>query len=134
MSRLAAQGLSISIGVSFVSPMTSPLRGSYLGPPAGTGLRRLAPGTAVPGETTSSTVVWERQSLADSEAHPLRCVADDYDLVAIDHPSSGKQSRRLLVAADQVVLTARLRELCQSAVGQSSRSYLFGGRQWAVPI
>ena len=44
-------------------------------------LERLVAGPLHTGATTTSTVVWERQSLPDFEARRLRYVADDYDLV-----------------------------------------------------
>ena len=98
-------------------------------------MARSSPPIEPAGATTTSTVVWERQSLADFEARPLRCVVDDYDLVVIDHPSLGEAvADECLLPLDQVVPTARLWELCQSAVGQSSQSHFFAGRQWAVPI
>ena len=53
-------------------------------------LERVVAGPLHTGATTTSTVVWERQSLPDFEARPLRYVADDYDLVVIDHPSLGE--------------------------------------------
>jgi multiple sugar transport system substrate-binding protein len=116
--------------------MTSPLRGLTWDHPRGyRALERLVAGPLHPGATTTSTVVWERQSLLDFEARPLRYVADDYDLVVIDHPSLGEAvADDCLLPLDQVVAAPRLRELCQSAVGQSSESYFFSGRQWAVPV
>ncbi len=116
--------------------MTSPLRGLTWDHPRGyRALERLATASLRPGATTAPAVVWERQSLADFEARPLRCLADDYDLVIIDHPALGEAvADECLLSLEQVVPAARLRELGQSAVGQSSESYFFGGRQWAVPI
>ena len=39
------------------------------------------------------SVRWERQPLEDFESRPLRTLADDYDLLVIDHPGLGEAVR-----------------------------------------
>ncbi len=39
------------------------------------------------------TVRWDRQPLEDFESRPLRTLADDYDLLVVDHPGLGEAVR-----------------------------------------
>jgi multiple sugar transport system substrate-binding protein len=80
-------------------------------------------------------VRWDRQPLADFEARPIGEVADDHDLLVIDHPGLGAaiESNALLPLED-VVDPDVLAGWSARAVGPTWDSYTVDGRQWAVPI
>ena len=89
---------------------------------------------ADPGDP-AGPVRWDRQPLEDFESRPLRTLAEDYDLLVIDHPGLGEAVRdgslqplgRFFSAAE----LARWRGL---TVGASFDSYRLGGQQWALPL
>jgi multiple sugar transport system substrate-binding protein len=80
-------------------------------------------------------VTWERQSLADFEARPLRDLARDHDLLVIDHPGIGAaRAGGALLAVDDLVAGDLLAAWRDAAVGPTWRSYTVDGHPWAVPI
>ena len=80
-------------------------------------------------------VVWDRQSLADFEAHPIDELAQRYDFLVIDHPGLGAAVGAGALAAFEDVLDAdELERWTHGAVGASGASYRLGGRTWALPI
>ncbi|HSZ41258.1 MAG TPA: extracellular solute-binding protein [Trebonia sp.] len=80
-------------------------------------------------------VRWDRQPLEGFESRPLRTLADDYDLVVLDHPGLGEAVRDgALRPLDEVLSAAELAACADVSAGSSYASYRFGGRQWALPI
>jgi multiple sugar transport system substrate-binding protein len=81
------------------------------------------------------TVRWHRQPLADFESRPLRALADDYDLLVIDHPGLGAAVRDgALRPLDDIAGSAELVQWRTTAIGASFASYTLDGRQWALPL
>jgi multiple sugar transport system substrate-binding protein len=80
-------------------------------------------------------VHWDRQPLEGFESRPLRTLADDYDLVILDHPGLGEAIRdRALRPLDAVLSAAELAACAGACAGRSYASYHVGGRQWALPV
>jgi len=80
-------------------------------------------------------ITWETRSLQDFGEGSIRVVADQYDLVVIDHPFMGQVAKETcFLPLDQHFTPAQLQELEQDSVGQSYLSYSFEGHQWALPI
>ncbi len=80
-------------------------------------------------------VRWDRQPLKGFESRPLRALADDYDLVVIDHPGLGEAIRDgALRPLDALLSGAELAACAAGPAGQSYASCQLGGRQWALPI
>ncbi len=78
---------------------------------------------------------WDRQPLEGFESRPLRTLADDYDLVVIDHPGLGEAVQdAALRPLDAVLSGAEVAACAAVSAGRSVASYQLGGRQWALPI
>ncbi|MFT3784888.1 MAG: hypothetical protein QM770_01820 [Tepidisphaeraceae bacterium] len=76
-------------------------------------------------------VKWDARSLEDFEAFPLDELAQQYDLMVIDHPHVG------MAAASGCLrpFDARLADsLNGTTVGRSHESYYWQGKQWALAI
>ncbi|HUY47498.1 MAG TPA: hypothetical protein VMV92_17490 [Streptosporangiaceae bacterium] len=112
--------------------MTAPLRGLTWDHPRGyLVLDALAaePAPAVP-------VRWDRQSLEDFESRPLRTLADDFDLLVVDHPGLGEAVRDGALRPLDAIFgyAGELAEWHAAAIGASFDSYQLAGRQWALPL
>ena len=80
-------------------------------------------------------VLWERRSLQDFESFPVQMLAQQYDLIVIDHPHVGQITReQCLLPLDGVVRGNERMELARGSVGASFDSYVWEGRLWALPI
>lgn len=95
-------------------------------------------------------VSWDRQSLADFEAHPIADLARRYDLMIIDHPGLGAAiAAHALQPLDQLVPADLLAQWQAGSVGPTWASYTVtstteasatdasttgAGRPWAIPI
>jgi multiple sugar transport system substrate-binding protein len=78
---------------------------------------------------------WDRQSLEGFESRPLRTLADDYDLVVIDHPGLGEAvSDGALRPLEALLSDAELAACADVSAGRSYASYHLGEHQWALPI
>lgn len=86
-------------------------------------------------ERTGVEVLWERRSLQDFESFPVQTLAQQYDLIVIDHPHVGQVTReQCLLPLDGVVRGNERMALAQNSVGASFDSYVWEGRLWALPI
>ena len=86
-------------------------------------------------EATGVEVQWDKRSLQDFEAYPIEELARRYDLIVIDHPHVGQVTREgCLKPFDDPARAAEREALERASVGSSSASYLWQGRQWALPI
>jgi multiple sugar transport system substrate-binding protein len=86
-------------------------------------------------ERTGIEVLWERRSLQDFESFPVQTLAQQYDLIVIDHPHVGQITReQCLLPLDGVVRGNERIALAQNSVGASFESYAWEGRLWALPI
>jgi multiple sugar transport system substrate-binding protein len=80
-------------------------------------------------------VDWDVQSLEDFEARPLRELAEDYDLLVIDHPGLGAALEGgALLPLDEVFSAEELTAWERASVGPTWASYTLDGHQWALPI
>lgn len=80
-------------------------------------------------------VRWERQALEGFESRPLRDLADDFDLLIIDHPGLGEAVRDHALRPMNEVLSAAELSTCEAvSAGSSYASYRLDGSQWALPV
>jgi multiple sugar transport system substrate-binding protein len=80
-------------------------------------------------------IEWEARSLYDFGEAPLAMLAEQYDLLVIDHPFTGQAAQeQCLLPLDEHVSDLQLHKLERESVGPSHRSYLFQGHQWALAI
>lgn len=80
-------------------------------------------------------ITWEKRSLKDFEEFPVEKLAEDYDLLIIDHPFAGFAARhRPLLALDEHLPADFLADQRTHQVGGSHDSYRWDGHQWALAI
>ena len=78
---------------------------------------------------------WQRQPLEGFESRPLRTLADDFDLLVVDHPGLGDAVRDgALLPLDEVFSGPELSGWRAASVGASYDSYVLDGRPWALPL
>jgi multiple sugar transport system substrate-binding protein len=78
---------------------------------------------------------WLRQPLEGFESRPLRTLADDFDLLVVDHPGLGEAVRDgALLPLDEVFAEQELSGWRTASVGASYDSYVLDGRPWALPL
>jgi multiple sugar transport system substrate-binding protein len=78
-------------------------------------------------------VDWDVQPLEDFEARPLRELAEEYDLVVMDHPGLGAAlAGGALLPLDEIFDDLTPWE--KMSVGPTWASYTMDGHQWALPI
>jgi len=81
------------------------------------------------------TIEWEARSLQEFGEGTVQVLADNYDLVIIDHPYMGQVAQEgCFLPLDQHFTEPQLRGLERDSVGASYRSYYFEGHQWALPV
>src|SRR5947208_13744204 len=80
-------------------------------------------------------IQWETRSLQEFGEGSIQAVAEDYDLVIIDHPYIGLVAReKCFLPLDEYFTRDELQELSRDSVGQSYLSYCFEGHQLALPV
>ena len=80
-------------------------------------------------------VEWTARSLHAIGAQPIEELAAHYDLLVVDHPFAGVAARTgLVLALDQHLPPAFLKEQAAQSVGLSHPSYHYEGHQWALAI
>ncbi|WOO42700.1 ABC transporter substrate-binding protein [Rubellicoccus peritrichatus] len=78
---------------------------------------------------------WQKRSLQEFADKPLAALAEDYDLLVIDHPWAGFASTSGILADLNALLPADfLVDQAANSVGHSHASYQFNGGQWALAI
>lgn len=78
-------------------------------------------------------IAWEKRSLQAFADYPVDKLAEEYDLLVLDHPWTGFAARRgLLVPPDEYLSSEFLDDQLQNQVGPSTESYFADGRQWAL--
>lgn len=81
------------------------------------------------------SVSWDKRSLQAFADLPIAEMADEYDLMVIDHPHVGQVARTgHLLDFTSLGRDVELSELSRQSVGVSHASYDFDGRQWALAI
>ena len=80
-------------------------------------------------------VEWDKRSLKDFGDAPVDVLAEDYDLLIIDHPHVGLAAETgCLLALDTTITPDVLKTLAQQSAGPSHASYFYAGHQWAFAI
>lgn len=80
-------------------------------------------------------ITWDARSLEQFEAQSIDEIAENYDIVVLDHPHLGEAIREgSLLALDDVLPRELLEDIEATSVGPSYVSYQMGGKLWAVPL
>jgi multiple sugar transport system substrate-binding protein len=80
-------------------------------------------------------IAWNRQPLEGFEGKPLSDLADNFDLLIIDHPHvADAVEAGALIPIDQIVSPAQLERWRKLTAGLSFESYQYQGKQWALPV
>ena len=78
---------------------------------------------------------WEKRSLQEFADAPIQGLAEDYDLLVIDHPWAGYAAfSQVLLPLQDVIPEAFMRDQARNSVGHSHASYIFDGSQCALAI
>jgi multiple sugar transport system substrate-binding protein len=81
------------------------------------------------------SIQWELRSLQHFADFPIDELAKTFDLLVIDHPSSGYAAKHdVLLPLDRYIPTSYLLDQANQSVGSSHESYQHGGHQWALAI
>ncbi len=80
-------------------------------------------------------VSWTRRSLREFAERSVIDLAEDYDLIVLDHPWIGTAvAREALLPLDTYLDTEFLQDQAANSVGPSYKSYLYEGHLWALPV
>lgn len=78
---------------------------------------------------------WARRSLRSFGESSIEELADEYDLLLVDHPFMGEAHEKgLLVPLEEQLSAKFLADQKANSVGPSFDSYCYGGHQYALPI
>lgn len=85
-------------------------------------------------QVSNLQISWDARSLSDFEQYPLELLAEQYDLIMIDHPHVGSAyDNGLLLPLDELLTADYLADQKRQSVGLSYESYYWHGKQWALP-
>ena len=80
-------------------------------------------------------IVWEKRSLQEFADAPIQGLAEDYDLLVIDHPWAGYAAySQVLVPLQEIISADFMADQAANSVGHSHPSYIFNGNQCALAI
>src|SRR5258706_14902347 len=80
-------------------------------------------------------VTWEKRSLKDFGDAPVDKLAQQFDLLIIDHPHVGlAAATRALLPLDTCIAPETLDTLAKQSAGPSHQSYFYEGHQWGLAI
>ena len=80
-------------------------------------------------------IVWDKRSLQEFADAPIQGLAEQYDLLVIDHPWAGYAAySEVLVSLQDLLPAAYLADQAANSVGHSHPSYVFDGNQCALAI
>jgi multiple sugar transport system substrate-binding protein len=80
-------------------------------------------------------IEWEARSLQGFADHPIRDLAEEFDLLVLDHPFMGAVAKGgYLVPLDNYTAPEVLSKQRSESVGASHESYFYQGHQWALAI
>ncbi|QNK55288.1 ABC transporter substrate-binding protein [Paenibacillus sp. PAMC21692] len=80
-------------------------------------------------------IIWEKRSLQAFADYPIHVLADQYDLLIIDHPWAGfAADKGILVPLEKFLPTEFMADQAANSVGLSHVSYQFDGRQYALAV
>lgn len=78
---------------------------------------------------------WDVHPLEGFESTPIENLAEQYDLLVLDHPHLGDAlAAGCLRPLDELFTAVELAAWARDAIGPSARSYTLGGRTWALPL
>ncbi len=81
------------------------------------------------------TIQWEVRSLQAFADAPIEVLAKQYDLLVVDHPSTGRAARvGALLPLDEYIPASFLADQASNSVGRSHASYRYEGHQYALAI
>ena len=80
-------------------------------------------------------IIWEKRSLQEFADAPIGKLAENYDLLVIDHPWAGfAADTGVLVPLQERLSSAFMDDQARNSVGKSNESYQFSGNQYALAI
>ena len=80
-------------------------------------------------------IIWEKRSLQEFADAPIQGLAEDYDLLVIDHPWAGYAAHsQVLLPLQDLISADYLLDQADQSVGDSHASYIFDGGQCALAI
>lgn len=80
-------------------------------------------------------IIWDKRSLQEFADAPIQGLAEEFDLLVIDHPWAGyAASSRVLLPLQDLIPAEFLRDQAAHSVGHSHASYMFDGGQCALAI
>jgi multiple sugar transport system substrate-binding protein len=78
---------------------------------------------------------WDTQPLEGFESTPIPELAEDYDLIVLDHPHLGEAvAAGCLVPVDDLLGAEALARIAGDSVGAAAASYVYAGRPYALPL
>ena len=84
---------------------------------------------------TGVEILWDKRSLQDFESYPLKQLAQQYDLIVMDHPHVGQIAEEGCIQPfDEPAREEERAALAEASVGPSYLSYRWRSHQWALPI
>jgi multiple sugar transport system substrate-binding protein len=86
-------------------------------------------------DKTGVSISWDKRSLQDFESYPVKTLAEQYDLIIIDHPHVGQiVGEQCLAPLDVPGREAERDAVARGSVGASFESYRWDGHLWAFPV
>lgn len=80
-------------------------------------------------------ILWEKRSLQSFADESIADLAARFDLLVVDHPSTGEAAAHgIFLPLDRHLPADFLRDQAAHSVGGSHASYTFNGSQWALAI
>jgi len=80
-------------------------------------------------------IIWSKRSLQEFADKPLGDLAEQYDLLVIDHPWAGFAERSgILLPLEELLPADFLADQAANSVGRSHASYEYDGSHWALAI
>jgi len=80
-------------------------------------------------------IVWEKRSLQQFADFPIEKLAEDYDLLIVDHPWVGcAAATGCVLPLDEYLTENYLTDQQKNSTGVSHISYYYEGHQWALAI
>lgn len=81
------------------------------------------------------TLTWDARSLRGFEEQSIAELAEDYDIITIDHPFIGTAAEQgVLLPLDEFLPAEYLAEQQAGSTGGSHASYQWADRQWALAV
>ncbi len=80
-------------------------------------------------------ISWEKRSLQEFADAPIQGLAEQYDLLVIDHPWAGYVAySKVLMPLQEIIPADFMSDQAENTVGHSHPSYIFAGEQCALAI